>query len=481
MLHRASSFHQDGTKNFDKSLADSRAIWTVNDQKRLVALDSLHNRMLEYHNNIHIKEDRREATINSSFSKDAAELTTELNMTTIVAQVTRFSATESQGERVTPTTLPQLMQYCSSLKSIYNKLDESFDEDDKQDFVWIHVQDLTAIESIAKILDMHELLMSGFYDLRAHSSFLPSIGELFISMVTSTMENYDFNMYKLFVYLSKRFIVTYETELLPDLNETETSIPDRVVSTVLQNPYRYRQRCLKLGTAYLFYELAINAIKLTDTALEFISYTLSYFNRIVHLNLLHRERLDLRIKMHVISSGVSLFRRSLEEANSLCNSLEEALMGQSLNNDFQSNFSTASQGQNSNSASSKRKRMALNRRKNQGSQFVSGLHDLLSPEILTNNHIPYFLDLGDTVLFTLTCLQHEIEEGILLESELDGTIQLRSVNTSMVLSLIATTFMPLTFLAGIFGMNFQENGGYSISLLNENYGPALFYAMCAGE
>jgi len=50
----------------------------------------------------------------------------------------------------------------------------------------------------------------------------------------------------------------------------------------------------------------------------------------------------------------------------------------------------------------------------------------------------------------------------------------------MLLSLIATVFLPMTFFTGVFGMNFTVDGGYTIDLVNKYYGPAIFYALCGG-
>jgi hypothetical protein len=48
----------------------------------------------------------------------------------------------------------------------------------------------------------------------------------------------------------------------------------------------------------------------------------------------------------------------------------------------------------------------------------------------------------------------------------------------MVLSLIATIFLPVTFFTGVYGMNFQEDGGYTIGMVNSPQGPLIFYCMC---
>jgi len=107
-----------------------------------------------------------------------------------------------------------------------------------------------------------------------------------------------------------------------------------------------------------------------------------------------------------------------------------------------------------------------------------GLNKLIYPSLIDVMHIPYLFDLSDNFVFVNHCLQRELDESHRLKIALDGTITLRTSNTNIVLSLIATIFLPLTFLAGVFGMNFQEDGGFSIGLLNQDYGPTVFYSMC---
>ena len=43
---------------------------------------------------------------------------------------------------------------------------------------------------------------------------------------------------------------------------------------------------------------------------------------------------------------------------------------------------------------------------------------------------------------------------------------IRAEKVSTNLSLIATVFLPVTFLASAFGMNFEEDGGYTMAILN---------------
>ncbi len=80
-------------------LSKSLAHWTILDQKRLIAFDALHSRMLEYHNNIHVKEIKHHATSGNvdPFVQDSA-----LDMV-VVAQV--FHCVEENGlQRPFPLT-----------------------------------------------------------------------------------------------------------------------------------------------------------------------------------------------------------------------------------------------------------------------------------------------------------------------------------------------------------------------------------------
>eukprot|EP00981_Chlorochromonas_danica_P006148 scaffold1290_cov248-Ochromonas_danica.AAC.33 len=426
----------------------SSAVWTINDQQRLLALDGLHDRMLAFHNNIHVKESKidRSPSMTNLGSSASGDATQNLlggmgaNRNVTLAQAIRFS--------------PQ--------------------------------------------------------DYRAHSNMLPGNGEMLLTLVTSVLEENDCNMYKLFIYVSSSVIITFQAELLPDVSTPTIPNPELIVGSLLKNYVKLREKCTVLGPFYLVYELALKVLRMSDSSLEFISCALSYFNRVVHLNLLHRERLDLRIKMDMIASGVLLMKRTVDEVKSLCSTLLQLAMdldnaplpimtssngnsAKSLSGDQVSpGYATMDQTESnvsfSNSVLHNNKRFQpnaanylkkytrynLNNVDYNASVSQSAMRKMLYGDWLAIRHIPYLLDLCDAYTFIHTCLHTEFEETVRLQAELDGTIQLRTSNTSLVLSLIATIFLPLTFLAGVFGMNFQENGGYTIGMLNYKYGPLIF-------
>lgn len=517
---------------YEKSLSSVGTLWTVNDQKRLLALHGLHHRMLEYHNNIHMKETKIDLPRKDSITDPNAEEEEDEEVfkdQLMVAEAIYFhnyltgdiptSGNAANNYRVHTLTYADLDKFCQKINPIVsvnrrasiNKgnsrpLDaaaaaaaatttaegtnntsstSSAKKEEKEEtngFTWIHLRDLIGLDTLARAFNIHDLICQGFRDLRSHSSILPCDGEALVTLVACNLEGFDFNMYKLYIYVSKNLVVTFQAEILPDINQQEIASADKLVLPIIENQMKIRKKCVKLGPAYLLYELAQQVLKTWDNSLEFCSYSVSYFNRIVHLNLLHRERLEIMIKMNMISAGVMLFRNSIEEANSICGILVSAL----LDGGDESHRRSSSAAILASRANGIRPSMnsIVNNDIENGKMHVSGsgIRRFLVPDVLQDHlHTPYFIDLADAFLFTNSCLQNLFEEIVRCEGELDATIQLRSNNTSIVLSLVATVFLPLTFFAGVFGMNFQEDGGYSIGLLNEKHGPTAFYMLCMGK
>ncbi|RYH12484.1 hypothetical protein EON65_38205 [archaeon] len=495
---------------FNKQLTQEFAVWTINDQQRLLALDALHDRMLSYHNNIHVKDSKLEHAGDLAMQKDE----NTFSPTSIVAQVMQFGL--NANGRPHPLSYENLAGFVKELQVGMNSSQEDHNSSIHA-FTWLHLRDPMIMEIIAPDLKIHELVAAGFQDYRAHSNVLPGNSEMLLSFVTSVLESNDCNMYKLFIYVSHNLVITYQVELLPDLTNLELSNPDKIVQTLLSSHSKLSEKCAMLGPIYLVYELALRVLRMSDSSLEFISCALSYFNRIVHLNLLHRERLEIRIKMDMISSGVLLMRRSVDEIKGICHHLLTLALDmedhrrfyyhQQINkshlNSEDSVKNTMNNSMNSansyvgESKSDKAERLATNKLAKYTSAFMrsytkyeinsldhstvsmhSDLKRILYGDLVAIKHIPYLMDILDAYTFIHTCLNTEFEETVRLQAELDGTIQLRTTNTSTVLSLIATLFLPLTFLAGVFGMNFQEDGGYSIALLNYKHGPMVFTAMC---
>jgi hypothetical protein len=100
---------------------------------------------------------------------------------------------------------------------------------------------------------------------------------------------------------------------------------------------------------------------------------------------------------------------------------------------------------------------------------------------LSSRHSLYLIDLVNSCHFKLQSIRSLNDEKLRIETELNKAIELRTLNTNSILSIVTTTFLPLTFLTAVYGMNFVEDGGFSMEILNVKYGPDVFYALCFGK
>ena len=97
---------------------------------------------------------------------------------------------------------------------------------------------------------------------------------------------------------------------------------------------------------------------------------------------------------------------------------------------------------------------------------------------------------GDTRIFLRDCYDHTVQIMDLLETYRDMSasildIYLSSVSNSLnetmrVLAVIATIFMPLTFIAGVYGMNFDRSHPWNMPELGWPYGYPLVLLIMLG-
>jgi Mg2+ and Co2+ transporter CorA len=515
--NRESTAQADFSKQFYKQFLYeiSATLWTINDQRKLKALRDLRNRRLEYHNNIHTKDGKLELHVLSEVDEVEDHV---IQSAIVMAYAIHFYAIEGVSDghqhsalhgnylsslKVHTLTYGQLDSFCMAVreklsfgesstgtglatnkqpfqgKTIPLRRKSKYSQSRGQGFTWLHLKDLLALETIAKHFKIHELAVNGFKDLRTHSSLLPiAEGECVITLVACGMDGNDFNMYKLYIYISASLVITFQAELLPDINDMELAASERLVQPILDNFMKIRKKCLELGPAYLFYELALQILRVWDTSLEFISYSLSYFRKIVGLKLLHREKLETMIKMNVVSSAASMFQSELDEVRIVLQLLLSALMDVD-------NTCTSTTPRNNNSSKSEHSHGVIGSedfRKTMSDGNSHGYRRYLVPLILQDDlHMPYFMDLSDSCQFTDNCLENIIADLNRVNDELDLAMHLRTTNLSIILSLVTTIFWPSTFLSTVFGMNFVVNGGSSLDLLNKDYGVDIFAVICVGK
>ena len=85
--------------------------------------------------------------------------------------------------------------------------------------LWLRVVDPIVLSDLVDHLNVHELCTAGFSDLRAFSSFIPLPECLFVSFCNFVLTGVEVHMYKLFIYISKNLVITFEREIMQNLLE----------------------------------------------------------------------------------------------------------------------------------------------------------------------------------------------------------------------------------------------------------------------
>jgi magnesium transporter len=96
------------------------------------------------------------------------------------------------------------------------------------------------------------------------------------------------------------------------------------------------------------------------------------------------------------------------------------------------------------------------------SELVKSLRDHLPPPFTTKTH-PYLSDLVDHSQYATEIANRLIELANSLKDQNLSEVNTRMNETMRVLTAVATIFMPLTFIAGIYGMNFPNMPEFGIS------------------
>ncbi len=488
--------------------------WTTSDLARLLSIDELHTRLLEYHNNVHARTIYGTDTGVSmnglgawlgKDSKDNRGNSAKINLPhfnekDIVVQIKLFSESSAKESPVFMTynkLSNWLIEYSDSRRVQQAKL------------VWIHIKDPAVLPELAEKFNIHELCMSAFSDLRAFSSFIPVTGAVFMSFCTFMLERTKANMFKVFIYVTKEVVVTFEREIMPDMLEEHGPVQDQVCSSIMARHEKIHRGCCNLGGIYLMYRLSLQSLAVQDSIIDFFSRTLYFFKQNVSTRQYHKDKLKIARQMHAVSVAVTMVKNSIMHAeDTFVRLLSGAMTGIFTVEDSASSSSSkptegviklagagdasgkagavAAGGAGADAESSKSNRAGggvsvVQINGVEAKVATSARIPLLAPTaLLSPDDTPYLLDLVDSYKFVNHLLNTELEEVQALTSAMDALTTLRSINTSTLLSLVATVFLPLNFVCGIFGTNFVSatTGEYFMTILNNPWGPTYFLLIC---
>ncbi len=111
---------------------------------------------------------------------------------------------------------------------------------------------------------------------------------------------------------------------------------------------------------------------------------------------------------------------------------------------------------------------------------LHGLQQLLreGPEFMSETTVPYLRDVVDhlTELVELTESYRELADS-LVDIHL-STVSMRTNEVMQLLAVVSTIFIPLTFIAGVYGMNFDRGQPGNLPELGVAYGYVIFWIAC---
>ena len=464
--------------------------WTTADLARLLSIDELHTRLLEYHNNVHARTIYGNDT---SASMSGLGQWSNKDSGGTVANMLPKIPTYSEKDMViqiklfneaNPKELPKLMSYNTMNAWLSNYAKDKIVHNSR--LVWVHVKDPAVLPELAARFDIHELCLSAFSDLRAFSSFIPVTGAVFMSFCTFMLERTKANMFKVFIYVTKDVVVTFEREIMPDMLEDNGPVQDQVCSSLMMNTDKIHKGCCRLGGVYLLYQLSLQSLSVQDSIIDFFSRTLYFFKQNVSTRQYHKDKLKIARQMHAVSVAVTMVKNSIMHAEDTFVRLLSGAMTGIFSVEEHVKHNKSGDGKPDQEPSSHTQKAGggvklIQLNGVEAEVTTTARIPLLSPTaLLSAEDTPYLLDLVDSYKFVNHLLNTELEEVQALTSAMDALTTLRSINTSTLLSLVATVFLPLNFVCGIFGTNFVNpvTTDYYMTMLNDPLGPTYFFIIC---
>ena len=160
--------------------------WTLLDQKRLVSMDYLIHRSLEFHNNHH--------TFRASGKFDYTDVMGDPMMNDLAMEVQAYHPTD---------TIPRPSQHLQFGDLERGELSRyPVDRESSGNVFWFNLKDIRSLRPLTIHLQMDNIALSLFYDLRGHSTISALENGLFMSFCIVTLNGDDAELHKVrcFIY-----------------------------------------------------------------------------------------------------------------------------------------------------------------------------------------------------------------------------------------------------------------------------------------
>eukprot|EP00597_Dinobryon_sp_UTEXLB2267_P004711 CAMPEP_0170070906 /NCGR_PEP_ID=MMETSP0019_2-20121128/9029_1 /TAXON_ID=98059 /ORGANISM="Dinobryon sp., Strain UTEXLB2267" /LENGTH=490 /DNA_ID=CAMNT_0010279315 /DNA_START=280 /DNA_END=1752 /DNA_ORIENTATION=- len=301
---------------------------------------------------------------------------------------------------------------------------------------WLHIFDLSCLESVVRKFDLHEIVETTFRDVRPHCSFIETVDGFIASTSHCIINSNDHaSFYKLYIYVApgenKNIVITYENRNsdLGVYNCLRVRDEDPIQKRAFYNKYS------TFGAVYLLYDILLTASNLQQPLIQqcckYVSFNKQYLFSTTTLRISEYSHMHKRIRS--VETCLLLIERLLVQSNKVINKLDliSPAIYKMLSNESNEDYSTV---------------------------YLK----------------TYLMALSDCYDCELDFVKKEILHTRTVYEDMANITSTRQNRTNVILSLVATVFLPLTFLTGVFGMNFQLHAEYSMPILNDPNGPIYF-------
>ena len=387
----------------------------------------------------------------------------------------------------------------------------------KKDFLWIHIMSLASLESIGARFGLHDLVITGFRDIRTSANFLPVPGAVFFCFCSFRLtDKDDVELTKIYLYVSytTNLIISFERKIMQrgigvDMDKhgwaqaRRRNAGQEVFQSCLKLDYTNRFRAvLEYGSVEIITMLTQRALSMQDPLITLLSRAIVYFKEVgdVGVKLYYREKAFVTKQLLVVKKSFQTVQVQLLEAKYtftclhtfLCtgtfkardlyaNMEEEAgrdhkMLSQEYMDFVASNLHVNFSGMGS---------TASNKSKPIGNRGGGGVK--LAPTQLNTHHGRLFdIDIADcaderTVLYkeyqyclmngpalekfqvvkddfrTLAdMMRDQFADLAMLEKSSQKKDDLRRINIEILVALVTVSSLPLTFIIGSASMNFSD-------------------------
>ena len=300
------------------------------------------------------------------------------------------------------------------------------------DVTWFHIHDISILGFLTNKCKIRESFVAGFYDSRCQSNMMFSDDCIFISYCSITFIETSAHFFKTYLIVTPSVYISFERELIPKrdclLSTHRVSLMERLRKSLSGD--KLKKFVSEYGSLFLMYEVGMDALSMSNCTIEYLSGCIFYIKVQIHKNLSYSEKLFNYRMILIIQSVIVLLER---------------IMLQSL--DIYQMLQTETR------------------------LDIKALH-------VPTSFMVFADDIVDSCEFRITCLQRLFYDSSTVLSTMKNIQAVHNEKQAMNLSIIATILLPMTFLTGVFGMNFEEGGDYTIQMLNDPAGPTYFAAMC---